>query len=157
MLWTAGTCGERSVKLQALGPTIIPSDQQAPQVFLDYAHAMTLLPELIQDLRASQDSSQVGELEELTRTIPKLIGLLPAMVRDQADVRQNVAVTTMISGLTRNLDNALPLTLVSWEHLFSPNAIHVDACPRIPDSFAACRWTRQPSYTMQGPSCILNF
>jgi nuclear pore complex protein Nup98-Nup96 len=86
----------------------------APQVFLDYAHAMTRLPELIQDLRASQeDSSQVAELEELTRTIPKLIGLLPAMVRDQADVRQNVAVATMISGLTRHLDNALPLALVS--------------------------------------------
>lgn len=76
---------------------------------------MTRLPELIQDLRASQeeDSSQVAELEELTRTIPKLIGLLPAMVRDQVDVRQNVAVATMISGLTRHLDNALPLALVS--------------------------------------------
>jgi nuclear pore complex protein Nup98-Nup96 len=114
MPWTAGTYGERSVKLHALDPRIIPSDQLAPQVFLDYAHAMTRLPELIQDLRASQeDSSQVAELEELTRTIPKLMGLLPAMVRDQADVRQNVAVATMISGLTRHLDNALPLALVS--------------------------------------------
>jgi nuclear pore complex protein Nup98-Nup96 len=81
---------------------------------------MTRLPELIQDLRAaaSQEDdgsqAQVVELEELTRTIPKLIGLLPAMVRDQADVRQNVAVATMISGLTRQLDNALPLALVSW-------------------------------------------
>lgn len=115
MPWTAGTYGERSVKLHApLDPHRIPSDQLAPQVFLDYAHAMTRLPELIQDLRASQeDSSQVAELEELTRTIPKLMGLLPAMVRDQADVRQNVAVATMISGLTRHLDNALPLALVS--------------------------------------------
>jgi nuclear pore complex protein Nup98-Nup96 len=74
---------------------------------------MTRLPELIQDLRASQNTSHVAELEELTRTIPKLIGLLPALVRDQVDVRQNVAVANMISGLTRQLDNAFPLTLVS--------------------------------------------
>ena len=78
---------------------------------------MTRLPELIQDLRASrEENSQVAELEELTRTIPKLIGLLPAMVRDQADVRQNVAVATMIAALTHHLDNALPLALVSWKH-----------------------------------------
>ncbi len=120
---------------------------------------MTRLPELIQDLRASQeDSSQVAELEELTRTIPKLIGLLPAMVRDQVDVRQNVAVAAMISGLTRNLDNALPLALVSWELLYiSPNAIIADARLRVPNNFVAYRWTKQPSYIMQGLSCILIF
>jgi len=112
MPWTAGTYGERSVKLHV---RIVPLiNKRRPQVFLDYAHAMTRLPELIQDLRASQeDGSQVAELEEMTRTIPKLIGLLPAMVRDQADARQNVAVATMISGLTRHLDNTLPLALVS--------------------------------------------
>jgi hypothetical protein len=75
---------------------------------------MTRLPELIQDLRASQNTSHVAELDELTRTVPKLIGLLPALVRDQGDVRQNVAVANMISGLTRQLDYALPLALVSW-------------------------------------------
>ena len=116
---------------------------------------MTRLPELIQDLRASQeDNSQVAELEELTRAIPKLIGLLPAMVRDQADVRQNVAVATMISGLTRHLDNVLPLALVSYEH-FSPlaDANLVDARPRVPNSYVAYRWTKQQSYIMQGLSC----
>ena len=73
---------------------------------------MTRLPELIQDLRASQDGSQLSELEELARGIPKLIGVLPAMVRDPTDARQSVAVTTMINALTLQLDKALPLTLV---------------------------------------------
>jgi hypothetical protein len=134
---------------------------------------MTRLPELIQDSRtASRDDdddgsqAQVAELEELTRTIPKLIGLLPAMVRDQADVRQNVAVATMISGLTRQLDNAVPLALVSFGRL-SPNAMEpefrvpcpcalADAHPRAQNSFAAYRWTKPPSYIMQGPSCTLS-
>jgi len=74
---------------------------------------MTRLPELIQDLRASHDGPQVAELEELMRSVPKLIGLLPAMVRDPADARHSVAVATMISRLTGQLDNVSPLTLVS--------------------------------------------
>jgi len=87
------------------------------KAFLDYAHSMTRLPELIQDLRVSQDSLQLAELEELARGIPKLIGVLPAMVRDPTDARQSVAVTTMITGLTLQLDRASPLTL-------SPKQLH---------------------------------
>ncbi len=84
-----------------------------PQAFLDYAHAMTRLPELSQDSGALQDDAQVAEREELLRGVPKLIGLLPAIVRDQLDVRQSVAVAMMITGLTRQLDRATPLVLVS--------------------------------------------
>jgi hypothetical protein len=35
------------------------------------------------------------------------------MVRDPAEARHSVAVATMINRLTRQLDNVLPLTLVS--------------------------------------------
>ena len=84
---------------------------------------MTRLPELIQDLRASQDSSQLTELEELARGIPKLIGVLPAMVRDPTDARQSVAVATMITGLTHQLDKALPLTLVRFRAPFSASPL----------------------------------
>lgn len=98
---------------------------------------MTRLPELIQDLRISQDNSQLAELEELARGIPKLIGVLPAMVRDPTDARQSVAVATMITGLTRQLDKALPLALVCFE---SPSLrLTPDACPRAPNNFAAYR------------------
>ena len=117
---------------------------------------MTRVPELMQDLRVSRDDSQVTELEELTRSIPKLIGILPALVRDQAGVGQTVAVATMISGLTRQLDNALPLALVSWMHFFTFTSLLTLAL-RAPVSSAAYRWTKQPSYTMRGLLCTLNF
>lgn len=84
-----------------------------PQVFLEYAHAMTRLPELSQDSGASQDDAQVAELEELLRGVPKLIGLLPTIARDPMDARQSIAMATMITGLTRQLDKAAPTSLVS--------------------------------------------
>jgi nuclear pore complex protein Nup98-Nup96 len=91
---------------------------------LDYAHAMTRLPELIQDVQAAslQDGSHLAELEELTRSVPRLIGQLPTIVRDPTDARHHVAVATMITGLTRQLDRAMPLAFVSWPHnkTFSP-------------------------------------
>ncbi|KAI0301599.1 nuclear protein 96-domain-containing protein [Multifurca ochricompacta] len=82
------------------------------KAFLDYAHAMTRLPELVQDVRALRDGSHATELEELIRGIPKLIGLLPEIIRDdEADARHSVAVAMMITGLTRQLDKAMPLAL----------------------------------------------
>ena len=74
---------------------------------------MTRLPELNQDWRVPQDEAQVAELDELLRGVPKLIGLLPAIIRDPVDPRQSVAVATMITGLTRQLDKATPMALVS--------------------------------------------
>jgi nuclear pore complex protein Nup98-Nup96 len=72
---------------------------------------MTRLPELSQDSGASQDDAQVAEFEELLRGVPKLIGLLPAIARDPMDARQSIAVATMITGLTRQLDKAAPTSL----------------------------------------------
>lgn len=74
---------------------------------------MTRLSELNQDSRVPQDEAQVAELDELLRGVPKLIGLLPAIIRDPVDPRQSVAVATMITGLTRQLDKAAPMALVS--------------------------------------------
>jgi nuclear pore complex protein Nup98-Nup96 len=99
---------------------------------------MTRLPELVQDAAgASQDGSHVVELEELARSVPRLIGLLPTIFRDQADARHSVAVATMITHLTRQLDKAMPSVLVSWQFLsiveFS------EACFRASNSFATYR------------------
>lgn len=74
---------------------------------------MIRLPELNQDSGDSQDDVQVAELEELVRGVPKLIGLLPAIIRDSTDARQSIAVATMITGLTRQLNKAAPMALVS--------------------------------------------
>jgi hypothetical protein len=76
---------------------------------------MTRLPELIQDAQVAslQDGSHRAELEELARSVPRLIGQLPTIVRDPTDERHHVAVATMITALTRQLDRAMPLTFVS--------------------------------------------
>ncbi|KAF7794784.1 hypothetical protein EIP86_005926 [Pleurotus ostreatoroseus] len=84
------------------------------KAFLDYAHAMIRLPELrdrLEDAEAPSDDSIALEVEELTRSVPKLIGVLTDALRDRTDVRHNAALTEMISGLTVRLDQLRPLAL----------------------------------------------
>ncbi|KAI0052123.1 hypothetical protein FA95DRAFT_1553794 [Auriscalpium vulgare] len=86
------------------------------KVFLDYARIRTQLPELrvqVQDPDAVADSSQAAEFEDLIRIIPRLIGILPDVLRDRSDPRHNVALSYMVSELTRELDKAQPLALSS--------------------------------------------
>lgn len=82
---------------------------------MDYAHAMTRLPELHVSLSeaAVPDAVEVQELETLTRSIPKLIGILPDVLSSSSDPRHKVALAEMISGLTAVLDQVKPLALVS--------------------------------------------
>ncbi|KII87791.1 hypothetical protein PLICRDRAFT_699296 [Plicaturopsis crispa FD-325 SS-3] len=84
------------------------------KAFLDYVHIMNRLPELHAQLSehdAVPDASQALELEELTRSIPKLIGILPDVLRDRADPRHNAALAEMIAGLMLRLDKVKPLAL----------------------------------------------
>jgi len=85
------------------------------KAFLDYAHAMTRLPELKEHLEedAIPDASEGLELEEFTRSIPKLIGILPDVLRERTDPRHNVALAEMLAGLTAGLDDVKPLALPS--------------------------------------------
>jgi nuclear pore complex protein Nup98-Nup96 len=76
---------------------------------------MTHLPELQTDLsgvNASPDSAQALELEDLTRSIPKLIDILPDVLRNRDDPRHNAALAEMIGGLMSMLDKVKPLALV---------------------------------------------
>lgn len=75
---------------------------------------MTRLPELKDrmDDDAVPDASEALELEEFARTIPKLIGILPDLLRERTDPRHNVALAEMVSGLTACLDKVRPLALV---------------------------------------------
>ena len=83
------------------------------QVFIDYANAMTRLPELREFHRADavQDASHAVELEELSRSIPKLLAILPDVLPDRTDVRHKVAISEMIAGLTLRLDQLRPLSV----------------------------------------------
>jgi hypothetical protein len=107
---------------------------------------MTRLPELSQDSGASQDDAQVAEFEELLRGVPKLIGLLPAIARDPMDARQSIAVATMITGLTRQLDKAAPTSLVSrWRSWFLLLLSELASYHRNPNSYVACQLMRPRS------------
>ncbi|KIJ61588.1 hypothetical protein HYDPIDRAFT_42554 [Hydnomerulius pinastri MD-312] len=83
------------------------------KAYMDYAHAMTRLPELHASLSdaAEPDLAEEQELESLTRSIPKLISILPDVLPSQSDPRHKVALAEMISGLTAVLDQVKPLAL----------------------------------------------
>ncbi|KAI0066823.1 hypothetical protein BV25DRAFT_1819933 [Artomyces pyxidatus] len=86
------------------------------KAFLDYAEIMTQLPYLraqVHDPDVVPDGSQAAALEELTNRVPKLIGILPDVLRDRGDPRHSVALSQMIAGLTRELDKVQPLALSS--------------------------------------------
>jgi nuclear pore complex protein Nup98-Nup96 len=84
------------------------------QAFLDYVHIMTRLPELLEEQAddALPDASQSDEIDELARSIPKLIGILPDVLRNTWDPRHPAALSVMIAGLVAQVDKVRPLGLV---------------------------------------------
>jgi len=76
------------------------------KTFLDYTNATVRLPDLKEHLEEDvvPDAVEAQELEELTRNTPKLVGILPDVLRDRGDARHNVALAGMISDLTAALD-----------------------------------------------------
>lgn len=82
---------------------------------MDYANATARLPDLKEHLDedAVPDASEAQELEELTRGVPKLVGILPDVLRDHGDARHNVALASMVSDLTAALDQVNSQALVS--------------------------------------------
>jgi nuclear pore complex protein Nup98-Nup96 len=83
---------------------------------MDYAHAMTRIPELHASLSESTvlDAVEGQELDNLTRTVPRLINILPDILSNSSDPRHKVALAEMISGLTAVLDLVKPLALVRF-------------------------------------------
>ena len=79
------------------------------QVFLDYVHVLSRFPEL----QEQEADTAATELDELARSIPKLIELLPEVLRNRDDPRHNVALADMTSALMTCLDRVKPLALVS--------------------------------------------
>ena len=74
---------------------------------------MTRMPELREYLDESDmaDNAYTSEVDELTRSVPKMIGLLPSILRDRSDMRHNSALAEMIAGLTLRLDQLRPLAV----------------------------------------------
>ncbi|KZV72697.1 hypothetical protein PENSPDRAFT_663535 [Peniophora sp. CONT] len=77
------------------------------KAYLDYVDILTKLPELRQqvlDPNAIADAVQAAEMEDLVRSIPRLIDILPDVLRDREDSRHNVALAEMVDSLTHELD-----------------------------------------------------
>jgi len=84
------------------------------KALLDYAHIMTRLPELqlnLDDPNAVPDATQSSELDDLARSIPRLIDILPDVFRNRDDPRHNAALTEVTAGLISMLDKIKPLAL----------------------------------------------
>ncbi|KAG1869988.1 nuclear protein 96-domain-containing protein [Suillus subluteus] len=84
------------------------------KVYMDYAHAMTRIPELRASLTESAvpDAVEEQELDNFTRTVPRLINILPDVLSSPSDPRHKVALAEMISGLIAVLDIVKPLALL---------------------------------------------
>ncbi|PFH49584.1 hypothetical protein AMATHDRAFT_62906 [Amanita thiersii Skay4041] len=88
------------------------------KVILDYVHVMHRIPHLHEsveiDARASiVDAAEAQELEELTRLVPKIIGLLPdVLLRGQSgDPRHPAALEQMVKDLIGLVKRTKPLAL----------------------------------------------
>ena len=82
---------------------------------MDYANATVRLPDLKENLDddAVPDAAEALELEDLTRSVPKLVGILPDVLHDRGDARHNIALAGMVSDLTAALDQVNSQALVS--------------------------------------------
>jgi len=83
------------------------------KIFLDYVHIVTRLPELVEacTLDAIPDAVVASEVEDLTRGIPKIIGILPDVLCKKDDPRHKAALAAMTGSLLRLLDRANPMAL----------------------------------------------
>lgn len=74
---------------------------------------MTRLPELRNrlDTLTAPNAAEAAEIEEVSRTVPKLIQQLPEVLNGRGDIRHEAAVAEMISGLTACLDQLKPLAV----------------------------------------------
>lgn len=76
---------------------------------------MTRLP----DLREPMEDGTVinnpvlrSEIDELIRNVPRLIRILPDVLRDRTDMRHNAALSLMTTGLQTRMDQVAPRSLV---------------------------------------------
>lgn len=76
---------------------------------------MRRLPELQEEQGddAVPDAHQLSEIDELAKSVPRLIGILPDVLRDSGDLRHGAALAEMVSGLVGQVDKVRPLVLVS--------------------------------------------
>jgi len=94
-------------------------------MFLEYVDILTRLPKLLDEVSAENegasmpDAAQLDQIEDLSKRISKIIGLLPdALYRSAAiDPRHPAALEEMTKDLVKLLERSKPLLLVSFQPL----------------------------------------
>lgn len=85
-------------------------------MFLDYAQALTRLPQLRERLvqgDGALDADETSELDHFSRSVPKLVSILPDVLPDRSNSRHTAAAAEMTTRLVRHLDQIRPVALVS--------------------------------------------
>ncbi|EIW55247.1 uncharacterized protein TRAVEDRAFT_130647 [Trametes versicolor FP-101664 SS1] len=84
------------------------------KVFLDYAQALTRLPQLRERLvqgDGALDADETSELDHFSRSVPKLVSILPDVLPDRSNIRHTAAAAEMTTRLVRHLDQIRPVAL----------------------------------------------
>ncbi|CCL99212.1 uncharacterized protein FIBRA_01227 [Fibroporia radiculosa] len=93
-------------------PHVVDGWQERGKVFLDYAHILTRLPELHERIHSgTADPADTTELEQLARSVPKIIGILPDLFNDRSDPCHTAAFAEMTNKLAVCLNKVKPLVL----------------------------------------------
>ena len=84
------------------------------QLFIDYVHIISRIGELRETTRADADAdaSEISELETLTGRIPKLIGVLPDVLHNKAEIGERFSSAALSHMLSRLLDCVDPSVAV---------------------------------------------
>ncbi|KAJ7074900.1 nuclear protein 96-domain-containing protein [Mycena belliarum] len=99
------------------------------KLFLDFAHIVTRLPELQEEVGQEHDFDVIRgheeEMDELARNASKLIGILPDALRDRSNTRHNAALASMIGTLVKIVDKIRPVILAEVQ------LTHVDEAAKL--------------------------
>ncbi|KAJ8472744.1 hypothetical protein ONZ45_g16544 [Pleurotus djamor] len=83
------------------------------KLFLDYVHVTKRLAELHDEHDSStvEDAVQATEIDDISRSAARLIGLLPDVLCRRKDVRHNAALAEVVAGLVTAVERVRPLAL----------------------------------------------
>jgi nuclear pore complex protein Nup98-Nup96 len=81
----------------------------------------------VNDPEVVPDAAEATEMEELIRSVPRLIGLLPDVLREhRIDVRHAATLARMIGMLMKVVDKVKPAVLVSFHYTSRIMTFHME-------------------------------
>ncbi|KAG6844478.1 hypothetical protein H0H87_006614 [Tephrocybe sp. NHM501043] len=81
------------------------------KVFLDYVKIMTHLPDLLAEEDSIADAEQSTQFDDLIKSVPRLIGILPDVLKEGPDPRHGAALTEIVAGLVGQVKKYAPHVL----------------------------------------------